>query len=461
VLPDCVAISIDTKGGAKPYVWQDADEIATVAMPLTSNKLLIGKVRQDEPFNTALFNLRAIACSENFFVSSVKTDELEEWAKYIGVESKTLMFSTIEGVFSEYLAKKTSIEKTTSSEPPREGAESVPSWQIHFLGCADEPTAQKIGAAVSAVVAELKKVVPLNRIDGITFAQDYPTALQNLDRGFGATEPLSTTTEEGVVGVAMSPMVQRDGVVKTHIVLQRFIGEALISEDSAQEAQGYQILVGALVEASCNEMFDIALPGVLLKPFDNAFDSYRFAGLSFAWCNYISARFTAKFAESSGTYLRDILIAALDRAGKDILEYRFEYRFHGDIPKFMDATFARIKPMLLHGARLAGHFDGLEAAPFDEEGSLQAAFERLGLRQWFDSYCRDLRRLWDRLGQWDSLEEFVALGGHVERLLWQFGIILWMTEDGGCRIEVPLASDAQRLMAHQAAQIVDKGPPKA
>jgi hypothetical protein len=39
----------------------------------------------------------------------------------------------------------------------------------------------------------------------------------------------------------------------------------------------------------------------------------------------------------------------------------------------------------------------------------------------------------------------LALGNHVERLLWQFGLFLWQTPDGNCRLEAPLHFDREQL----------------
>jgi hypothetical protein len=457
VLPDCVAIGIDSKGNSAPYLFQDSDDLIVVAMPLGTRRLMVGKVDHAHPFQAFLFNIRAVACSESFFVSSMNAKALADWSKYIGVESRTLIHRNVDGVFAEYIAKKATLqsphEKKISAEPAGP-AISSPQWMIHFLGCADEPTAKKIGETVSGVVAELAQVIPLNRIDGITFAQDYPAALRNLDRGFGSTRPLTTTDEEGVVGVAMSPLVLRDGVVKAHIVMRGDLGHALIGEDEYWRSIGYQMLVYELAEVSCTEIFDTALPGVLLKPITNYFDAYRFECLNFAWSSYFSARMSAGLARDGGKILSDVTIAALDRAGRDIPELRYAYRFDGDVPKLMNGTLKYIRAILSHAARLVGHFDSLSASPFDEEGALQGALDRRGLRQWFDTYQADLRKLWDRLGQWESFDEFLALGGHAERIMWQFGMVLWQSEDGVCRVEVPLASDIQRLVVHaQVAHI--------
>ncbi|MDE2163787.1 MAG: DUF4238 domain-containing protein, partial [Alphaproteobacteria bacterium] len=347
VLPDYVAVGVDKKGDVAPYILQDADELESVAMPLTSNRLLIGRFSGAAEFPVFLFNLRAVASSENFFVASVVTDDLIEWGQYIGVEPRTRFHKGVSEAFTHFDQKK-SPREVEPSEPVVEHlpAYSSPNWMMHFLDCGDEETAKKIGAVASGVVFELAKVIPLNRIDGITFARDYPAALQNLDRGFTVSKPLTTTTEEGVEGVAMAPHVLRDGVVKTHIVMRGDIGHGLISDDETWRNIASQMLVAELVEAACSEMFDTALPGVLLKPIASAFDFQRFDCVNFAWSSYISSRLSAHIARDSGAWFRDYLIRALDRASRDIPKMRYAYRFHGDVPQLMRETYDRLKPIL-------------------------------------------------------------------------------------------------------------------
>jgi len=449
ILPDCVAIGVNKNGDVAPYILQDGDELVSVAMPLTTNRLLVGKVDAANEFPTVLFNLRAVASSENFFVSSVVTEQLIEWSRHIGVEPRTVFHKGMSEAFSQFDMMKTTNEtpsaEAVSANQPVTGA---PGWMVHFLGCADEETAKKIVASVSGIVSELGKRIPVNRIDGITFAQDYPAALRDLDRGFATSKPLATTTEEGVEGAAMAPLVLREGIVKTHIVMRGDMGHALISEDEAWRNIGCQMLVAELVETACTEIFDTALPGVLLKPITSVFNAQRFDCVNFAWSSYISSRLSASISRDSGNWYRDFLIKALGRATREIPEIRYAYRFHGDVPKLMEATYERIKPILSHAAKLIGHYDGLSESYFDNEGLLETALQSGGLRQWFDSYQQDLQRIWTRLGEWESFDEFVALGGHVERFLWQFGIVLWEDDKGVCRVEVPLTTDYGRLVAH-------------
>lgn len=57
-----------------------------------------------------------------------------------------------------------------------------------------------------------------------------------------------------------------------------------------------------------------------------------------------------------------------------------------------------------------------------------------------------LERVRVRLGRWDSFDEFLALNIHVERLMWQLGMLPWFDPEG-IRVEVPLGTDIEALLA--------------
>ena len=247
------------------------------------------------------------------------------------------------------------------------------------------------------------------------------------------------------VGVAMAPVVLRDGVVKAHIVLRGYLADALISDDATTQKQALQILIGQFAEVACVELFDTAIPGVILKPLENPFDMLRYPHVANAWSGYFAARASAPFAHEAGEGHRTLLIAALQRAAKEIPQLRLEYRFHGDVQRLMNAALKHVGYILTHAAKLIGHHDGLEHEAIYTNGALATELDSLGLMLWFDRYRSDLRTLWDRRGEWASLEEFLAFGLHVERLLWPFCLFLWQTADGTCRLEAPLHTDAPRL----------------
>ncbi|NUJ81753.1 hypothetical protein HUN39_17325 [Methylocystis sp. FS] len=95
---------------------------------------------------------------------------------------------------------------------------TVPSFQIKFLDVEAE-AAQRFGVVIGEYIQEISRYIDLERLDGVTIANDYPAALRQLDRGFTASHELTPTASELVTGVAMTPSVRRDGVVKAHMVL--------------------------------------------------------------------------------------------------------------------------------------------------------------------------------------------------------------------------------------------------
>ncbi len=449
ILPDCVAIGITGEGQARPFFLTDIDALAIVAMALSSHRLLVGRTQNAAAFEPALFNLHAVACCEQFFISSIASAELASWSRYIGVRSRTVVHEAVTQAFAESappIVLPPSVDLSTNADPaPKAEPAPLPPCEIHFLGCADEPSAQRIASAVSEAMAGVRRAIPLARLDGITFAADYPAALAALDRGFAVSSPLTTTDEQDAVGVAMAPLVLRGGVVKAHIVLRGYLGDALISDDATTRKQALQILVGQFAEVACVELFDSAIPGVMLKPLENPFDMLRYRHVANAWSGYFATRASATFAPEGGEGHRTLLIASLQRAAKEIPRLRLEYRFHGDVPRLMDAVLKHVGFVLTHAANLIGHHDGLEDEAMYTDGALATELDSLGLRLWFDRYRRDLRTLWDRRGEWASLEEFLALGLHVERLLWPFGLFLWRTPEGMCRLEAPLHMDIPQL----------------
>jgi hypothetical protein len=103
-----------------------------------------------------------------------------------------------------------------------------------------------------------------------------------------------------------------------------------------------------------------------------------------------------------------------------------------------------IATLLKHLGNLLGHCDGLRRSAF-ENAPLDAAFENASLRGWADLFRDDLALIWDRRGQWASINEFFFLNRHAERLLWYFGLFPSKTPDGKMWVHVPLGTDAAHL----------------
>ena len=104
VLPDCVAVGVDTASGILPLMLTDLDQTETVLMPLAFDRLLIGS-RNAGSNIPANINEVFARCSWDFFVARDRTPELEGHRALLRTTSETFVARSVTGVFEESLAK--------------------------------------------------------------------------------------------------------------------------------------------------------------------------------------------------------------------------------------------------------------------------------------------------------------------------------------------------------------------
>ena len=214
----------------------------------------------------------------------------------------------------EPISSEVAMAKTMEHNGYRETYEAQNlSYSVTFLDCADQETAQKIAVAVNTVVSEMSGWMPLRRLDNITFADDFIAALRNLDRGFSASGSLIPTEMDEVAGVAMAPLVLRDGFAKICIVMQAWLGNALIGTDTDHQTTAIHVLVNQLAYVTCVELIDQCLPGVLLNRVEDDWDAGLYIYINNAWTAYFAARMSAIFNPTLAKSYRDILVTVLAR----------------------------------------------------------------------------------------------------------------------------------------------------
>lgn len=104
VLPDCVAVGVDTESGVLPLMLADLDKTHTIYMPLASNRMLLGSLdgAPEVPHNV---NELFASCSWDFFVARDRTPELEGYRSLLRETSKRFMSGTVSEVIQESLTR--------------------------------------------------------------------------------------------------------------------------------------------------------------------------------------------------------------------------------------------------------------------------------------------------------------------------------------------------------------------
>jgi Protein of unknown function (DUF4238) len=453
VLPDCVALGIEGASEPQPLIMSDLDKLDYVLMPLTPAAMLIGSRTFDARPALERFNYDAAACSHEFVVSNRDRPDRDELVALLGSRSQLTIEDAIkqsfEGFKNEYNFPTTTLSpEVTPPADPQEGSAAIVStalnYQVSFHGIADEATARRIAAVLDGIVRELRPMMALDRLDGFTFAEDYEGALRDLDRGFETNGTLKPTKQDYGVGVAMTPIVSRDGVIKSRVVARMWIATGIVSEGDEAQQIALHMIISQLAHVACIQLLDEALPGFFMSRLEDSLQAFLYPCVDSAWSGYFAARASAIFDPNSELAYRELTLSALQHAFTAIPAARLEYRFDGDMDKLMAVALPAITALLGHIGHLLGHCDGVQRMAFDDE-QLEAAFENAGLRAWVDLFHGDLATIWDRRGQWSSIEEFFLLNRHAERLLWVFGIFPWKTDEGLVWIKVPYGDDTLKL----------------
>jgi hypothetical protein len=441
VLPDCVAIAELADGSFGALVTQDANEVARILVPLSDACLLLGK-RGSAHYDTldaSEFNRVAATSSWDFFVASHRSAQLETFAATIRDDSQKRLSDLIKEAASSY------IPGSAGGTTPLDGGHKLPEFLVSLRDYGDREHAENLANVVSSVAQAVCSQVPLNRLESVTFADDYVAALKYLDRGREDLHPLVPTDDACGTGVAMAPIVIRRGQIRMCVVAQSWLSDALVDATHDGHATALHVLVGTLARVAFVELMDTTFPGVLLHPLPDAWNRYLYQHAEGICSAYFSARFSAPIAPEFGADLVTLFCTTLQRANIEIPQARLAYRSHANLNEFLETVRMMLNPVLERCASLIGHLDGLDETPFDDEGRLAELLQSSDLGRWFEIYSRDLRKHYERAGVWSSFNEFLFLNVHVERHLWRFGIFPWRSEDGFMRVEVPLVTDAEAL----------------
>ncbi len=450
ILPDCAALAVDRSGVTAPAMFSDWKEVAAIILPVAPDKILVGASEEFDVVKLLDFNEEAARCSHDFFLAPNTSEYLTDLHKHIGERSTTIIEEGVSGALQSYL---TIVPKQRDQDAPIFPADldnqRCEPWQyeLSILGCGDAENVQELSVAVQGIVTSLSHALPLHRLEGITITTEYREAVVTLDRGCEGAPAPDAPPEQIGQGIARTISVQRGERWKERIILDARVAFALLAEESDTVEWGSYIFVRQLTEVAISEMVERHLPGVWMKPISDPLHAFLYPSVHPAIFSYLTSHISAGFGgpHHQVSAKRELLITALSEMKSTSLAARLEYRYHGDLDRLLGTVMPRISYALQFAADLLGHCAASGADPFDADGELSALLADIGLLQWFPIFRDRLERLRMRLGRWESFDEFLALDVHVERLMWQLGMVPWHGPEG-VRIQIPLGTDIEKLL---------------
>lgn len=438
VLPDFVVMAISDDGTADPLVYVLGKRVHTVIMPVTPDKLLVGRKNGYTLPRDFDFNREAARASQNFFLSCAENAETARVHPFVGERVPSLVEEVIDAVVQDSEAGADADTPHVDS-PGRSQPESGPApefggtfeYDIWLIECADREGTAWLGEQIKALVSVLSQALPLDRLDGITIARDYPAAVGALDRGLDTENQLEPVSPEIGVGIAQTVTIMRSGRLMCRIIVSDSVAHDLLSHAPKRVGWAFHVLVHQLAEVGMIGTVERVLPGSTLTHPNSRLDRELYAILYPGLIVHVASHMAAGFGdpEAIADMLRGFLIQSIEYMATRVPKERQAYHRHRDLDRLVAVAFPAVRHVLILAAQLLGHCAAASISPMGDSRALSDILDREDLTNWFRTYESDLERFRDRLGQWASFDEFTAFNIHVERLLWHIRIV--PSEDSG------------------------------
>ncbi|GEM_PF-3838471 len=313
--------------------------------------------------------------------------------------------------------------------------------QVQMQGF-EEELSRTVGNDIAAITRELSRYLPLNNLVGFTVAWNYHETLANIDRGIDGAIPATATNDEELgEGIAMALPVVRDGMIKTHIVLGPHIVGLIASENELERDQGYKLVVHELAHAADHAAKQQALGLIYTQQphelIPDPKELYIWELSHCIWDEYYASRVSAPFAEEEEPFEDELFSNAYITFRDRLREARRDYHWGRiSLDEFLQVLAYNLRIVLLSAGYLFGLLDAKEsemaeiaprsASLFDEpEGQMISRFHPV------------LLDIWERRGEWDSFDEFLALNRPAENMLNDLDCYLSTTNDNQVYIDIP------------------------
>lgn len=318
-------------------------------------------------------------------------------------------------------------------------------YVVSMRGFADQDYAKQLGSWVAGYIRAISREIDLSRLDGVTVAFDFDQALLDLDRGYPTKHQLKRTTGH-VDGIAMSPGVLRDGLHKTHIVLNANYATALDKPDHELFQLALHVLAHECGHVEVASVFDRQFPGLLLRrQYPSVVDAIRWDVILGCWDEYAVSTLSAGFGDDPLPGYQESLIGYLPLARSNANEVIKAYRIHGDVDRLLSDLSGAYGLLMKLAAYFAGTLNG-QGKDLSDCPEAARALKGHWFEPFYDRLGETLRQLSDRWGRWEREDEFAPIADIFEDVLKESGVYITRISESQAYVNVPRTAESMPLL---------------
>ena len=280
-------------------------------------------------------------------------------------------------------------------------------------------------------VAFISTVVDMSGLDGITAVSDYENALAELDRGVEAfkekSRRLKPTNDRNTLGAAMTPILRKDGKIKSHMFFRNDALKGIgYDPDSEEFKTALHVVAHECAHVEAASEFDSAFPGILLNRCPDTWTALDPAKWKYdiyiCYQEYIACRLSSRFGKNSLDNEVAVLLDTLNGTDKKADRMVEEFRRDKDYEKVFHGLFLLYGKLIKYSCYVLGTMHGLKLT-VEDVASLRNGLMDSWFASYFDSLGELCEALYESYGTWEDYGAFNAIDGLLEQIVAQKGII--------------------------------------
>ncbi|MBI6882331.1 hypothetical protein [Pseudomonas putida] len=307
-------------------------------------------------------------------------------------------------------------------------------------GFPSKEAATNLGKHIRNYLIQLGRQIDLSSLDGVTVAEDYALALQQLDRGKKTSIALAPTSDLAT-GIAMTPLVLRDGQVKSHIVLNAYQMMPIIDPSDKDFQHAIYVLAHECCHVEISSRFNTAFPGTLLKKgYDTLTESLKSPPMHAAWDEFAACLLSSSYGVDKTDDYENTFVLCLKQARSSAISSIKAYRLDSNVDKLLQQIYKIYGDLIKFSGYILGAMAG-SGASWKDRPVLKEALEKSWYLPFYEKLDAALRAIAAEYGKWTDQSLFEAVGDILDEIVRDSGVFVTTTPGGGGRVDVPYSSE--------------------
>ena len=310
-------------------------------------------------------------------------------------------------------------------------------YPIRLVGLDSKDEGEKLGYEVAALTNSISQHINLSSLDGITVTKDFMQGMMSLDHGY-PVQPNLRPAKSAREGISLSPIVVREGQIKSHMIFREADVAGLLTPENAEaHALALQVVAYECAQVAVRNGFHVRFPDVLLRQQLPIIDLMRWTTITNSWEAFASTSLSVSIGENPTAKHETAFLELLEKCPVISNRLVAEYRQHRNVDAVLRGSFEVWGTLIKYAGYLLGALDGtgkkIEDLPV-AAGVLDGHWFRPALdalNETFVSLAKDF-------GRWESSLAFEPIGDLTQELVASGGLHITRLPDGQAHVHIPM-----------------------